>query len=93
VPVACHLEQGACPTEKPEADIPALPAHVPDMADIPDRCAQCAVRDSLLCSTLDDDEVGKLNEIAQRRIVAKRQVLLWSGDLSTVCANIVSIRP
>lgn len=60
------------------------------MTDLPDRCAHCAVRDTALCSALHDDEIGKLSDLARRRVVTKGQVVLWSGDPSTICANIVS---
>ena len=60
------------------------------MTEISDRCSQCAVRDSALCAVLRDDEIGKLSDIGRRRVVAKGQVLVWSGDPSTICANLVS---
>jgi CRP/FNR family transcriptional regulator len=60
------------------------------MADLPDRCARCAVRDEALCASLHDDELSALNDMARRRTLAKGEVVAWAGDRSTVCANIVS---
>jgi len=60
------------------------------MADIPDRCARCAVRDEALCASLHDHELSALSDLARRRIVPKGQVVAWAGDRSTICANLVS---
>jgi CRP/FNR family transcriptional regulator len=60
------------------------------MADIPDRCASCGIRDEALCSSLQDKELFALSDIARRRIVPKGQVVAWAGDRSTICANLVS---
>ena len=60
------------------------------MADLPDRCARCTVRDEALCASLHDDELSALSDIARRRVVQKGQVVAWAGDPSTICANLVS---
>jgi len=60
------------------------------MAELPDRCARCAVRDEALCASLHDDELSALNDMARRRTVTKGEVVAWAGDRSTICANIVS---
>lgn len=60
------------------------------MTALPERCAECAVRDSALCASLADHELDALNVIARRKIVPRGQVFVWEGDVSTQCANIVS---
>jgi len=60
------------------------------MADLPDRCVSCAIRDEALCASLHDRELSALSDIARRRIVPKGQVVAWAGDRSTMCANLVS---
>jgi len=60
------------------------------MAALPDRCADCAVRDSALCGSLADHELAALNDIARSKALPRGRVFLWEGDESTVCASIVS---
>jgi len=60
------------------------------MAELPDRCADCAVRDSALCGSLADHELAALNDIARSKTLPRGQVFLWEGDASTICASIVS---
>lgn len=60
------------------------------MTAIPDRCADCAVRDSALCASLADDELEALNVMARRKTIPRGQVVVWEGDASSLCANIVS---
>lgn len=52
-------------------------------------CADCAVRDSALCASLDDAELEKLNRIGRRQRLAKGQTLQFAGDDSLVFANVV----
>lgn len=60
------------------------------MTIIPERCADCAVRDSALCASLADDELEALNAIARRKVIPRGQVFMWEGEASSICANIVS---
>ncbi len=60
------------------------------MSTVPDRCLHCTVRDESLCAGLRDHELSALSDIARRRVVAKGQVVVWAGDRSTICANLVS---
>ncbi|MCT8002240.1 Crp/Fnr family transcriptional regulator [Sphingomonas sanguinis] len=53
-------------------------------------CADCAVRDHALCGSLDDRELKVLNELGQRRHVARGQTVVWSGDEAVVCGNVLS---
>lgn len=53
-------------------------------------CADCAVRDQALCSALSDAELTRLNAISRRQSVAKGATLMWAGDESVVCGNILS---
>lgn len=52
-------------------------------------CADCAVRGSALCASLDDAELEKLNRIGRRQRLAKGQTLQFTGDDSLVFANVV----
>jgi len=60
------------------------------METIPDRCHECAVRDTSLCASLADHEVSALNSIARRKNIPRGQVVVWEGDASSVCASIVA---
>jgi CRP/FNR family transcriptional regulator len=52
-------------------------------------CIECAVRDRALCGSLSDDELIALNRIGQRRKVARGETLIWAGDDSVICANLL----
>ncbi len=60
------------------------------MTMVPERCADCAVRDSALCASLADNELEALNAIARHKMIPRGQVFVWEGEMSTLCANIVS---
>ena len=53
-------------------------------------CADCAVRDSALCGSLNDVELGSLNRIAQRRHLAPGETIIWAGDDSVICGNVLA---
>ncbi|WP_136161230.1 Crp/Fnr family transcriptional regulator [Sphingomonas flavalba] len=55
-----------------------------------ERCAACLVRDQALCASLADDELSALSAIGRTRPLARGQTLIWAGDSSSVCANLVS---
>lgn len=48
------------------------------------------VRDTALCSSLDDHELLALSAIGRRRTVPPGQVITWAGDVVTTFANVVS---
>ena len=52
-------------------------------------CTECVVRDSALCSALSDDELVALCRIGQRRHVARNETIMWAGDDSVICANLL----
>lgn len=52
-------------------------------------CADCAVRDSALCASLNDEELARLNRIGRRQRLAKGETLQFAGDDSLVFANVV----
>ncbi|MBA15453.1 MAG: Crp/Fnr family transcriptional regulator [Sphingomonas sp.] len=60
------------------------------MSNLPSRCAECLVRDTSLCSAMRDDELHALSDIARRKTFPAGQVVTWSGDPNSLCANIVS---
>lgn len=53
-------------------------------------CHECLVRDTSLCSSLDDQELRALSAIGRRRTVPPGQVITWAGDVVTTFANVVS---
>lgn len=55
-----------------------------------DTCANCAVRDRALCSSLSVKELVALNTLGQRRRVSAGETLMWAGDESLICANLLS---
>jgi len=55
-----------------------------------DICADCAVRDQALCSSLTDLELTALNTLGRRRKITRGQTLIWAGDDSIICANLLS---
>lgn len=56
----------------------------------PDACADCAVRDAALCGSLNDAELTALNSLGQRRRVTAGETVIWAGDESVICANLLS---
>lgn len=55
-----------------------------------DICSDCAVRDSALCGSLDDAELRALNTIGERRRYPRGSTIIWAGDESVICANVLS---
>lgn len=55
-----------------------------------DFCADCTVRDRSLCRSLDDEELTALNRLGKRRSLSAGETVMWAGDESLVCANILS---
>ena len=53
-------------------------------------CAECAVRDSALCASLSDAELGALNALGRRQKLKRGETLIWAGSASLVCANLLS---
>ncbi|WP_348538623.1 Crp/Fnr family transcriptional regulator [Sphingomonas sp. CBMAI 2297] len=53
-------------------------------------CSDCAVRDRALCASLDDAELAALDTLGQRRRLTRGQTLVWAGEESLVCANLLS---
>lgn len=48
------------------------------------------MRQTALCASLRDDELEALSAIGRRKIFRSGQVVTWSGDPNSLCANIVS---
>jgi CRP/FNR family transcriptional regulator len=55
-----------------------------------DICTDCSVRDSALCGSLTDVELEVLNALGRKRTMARGQTLIWAGEESIVCANLLS---
>jgi CRP/FNR family transcriptional regulator len=57
---------------------------------VTDICADCAVRDQSLCGSLTDKELTALNTLGRRQSVSRGETIIWSGDESIVCANLLT---
>lgn len=57
---------------------------------VTDICADCAVRDQSLCGSLTDKELSALNLLGRRQTVARGETVIWAGDESIVCANLLA---
>lgn len=53
-------------------------------------CADCGVRRSALCGTLADKTLRAVQQIGQRRRVARGQTIAWAGQDSRTCFNLLS---
>lgn len=53
-------------------------------------CAHCGVRDRSLCGSLNDTELETLSRLGRRRRFARGEVVVWSGDEASLCANVLS---
>lgn len=53
-------------------------------------CSDCAVRDKALCASLTDTELGALNALGRRQFLSRGEALVWAGDESLVCGNLLS---
>lgn len=52
-------------------------------------CDHCVVRNSAICSTLDEAELIVLNQISHRQILRAGETLTWEGDESLQVANVI----
>jgi len=59
-------------------------------AEIAQICSDCAVRDRSLCGSLSDKELRALNQLGRRRRLVRGETLIWAGDESAICANLLS---
>jgi|UniRef100_UPI0035CB7A4E CRP/FNR family transcriptional regulator len=57
---------------------------------VTDICADCAVREHSLCGSLTDRELQALNALGRRQTVARGETVIWAGEESLVCANLLS---
>jgi len=57
---------------------------------VTDICADCAVRDQSLCGSLTDRELDVLNTLGRRQTVTRGETVIWAGDDSVICANLLS---
>jgi CRP/FNR family transcriptional regulator len=53
-------------------------------------CADCAVRNRSLCGTLDDSELTELSRIGHRQRISRGETVMWAGDQSALCGNVLS---
>lgn len=53
-------------------------------------CSDCAVRDAALCGSLEDGELHALNSIGERRQYPRGSTIIWAGDDSVICANLLT---
>ena len=53
-------------------------------------CTDCGVRDSALCGSLTDGELGELSKLGVQRRLVRGETLSRAGDPPLVCANLQS---
>ena len=52
-------------------------------------CADCAMRNQVLCAALDDDELLKLSQIGHKKRFTRGETIIHAGSVSPIFANIV----
>ncbi len=52
-------------------------------------CDTCVVRNRVICSSLDGDEIKALNAIGRRRTLTPGESLMWEGEDSVLVANVI----
>lgn len=53
-------------------------------------CADCAVRDAALCSSLAEDQLDRLRQLGRSQRIPRGATLLWAGADSQACATLLS---
>ncbi|WP_170004216.1 Crp/Fnr family transcriptional regulator [Pseudopontixanthobacter vadosimaris] len=61
-----------------------------DLAQRPNFCQACTIRNRAICADLDDEEVALLNRIGRKRHLQPGEQLLWEGEAAILVANVVS---
>ena len=56
----------------------------------PNLCADCAVRDQALCGSLSNAELSALNSLGRRQRLRRGETVIWAGDESIICGNLLS---
>jgi len=56
----------------------------------PSLCIDCLVRDQSLCASLTDAELIGLNSVSRHRSLPQGTTLLWAGEDSIICGNLIS---
>lgn len=65
-------------------------ASLPKSSPIAANCAGCSVRDVSLCGALLDDELAALNGIGRRHKLGRGDTMMWAGEASRHCGNLLS---
>jgi CRP/FNR family transcriptional regulator len=60
-----------------------------NMSD-PNPCADCTVRDQALCGSLTNTELAALNSVGHRQRMKRGETLIWAGNESIICGNLLS---
>nr|WP_326521540.1 Crp/Fnr family transcriptional regulator [Sphingomonas abietis] len=47
------------------------------------------MRDQALCGSLTDAELGALNRLGRRQTIARGETVIWAGDESIICGNLL----
>ncbi|MGL4543658.1 MAG: Crp/Fnr family transcriptional regulator [Polymorphobacter sp.] len=53
-------------------------------------CADCAIRNQMLCAALDDTELLKLSQVGLKKRFSRGETIIHAGSVSPIFANIVS---
>lgn len=60
------------------------------VAAVPPTCADCSIRCSGICHSLDTDGLAALNRLGRRIELAAGQTLVWEGDESIIVGNLLA---
>lgn len=52
-------------------------------------CAQCSVRESAICHSLSDAELGCLSGTGRHQMLKRGQTVVWQGDESLLVGNVI----
>jgi len=61
-----------------------------DMLPATSPCADCAIRNQVLCASLGDLELAKLSRMSHKKHFARGETIIHAGSVSPIFANIVS---
>lgn len=52
-------------------------------------CAECTVRESAICRSLSDAELGGLSDAGRHQTLTRGQTVVWQGDESLLVGNVI----
>ncbi|WP_026046560.1 Crp/Fnr family transcriptional regulator [Sphingomonas sp. PAMC 26621] len=53
-------------------------------------CSDCTVRDATICGSVMNNEPSALENIGHKKSINRGETVIWAGDESIICANLLS---